>query len=110
MLWVVALSALHGCEKARGSETSNHILADISISVTNATSTERSIFLEAASREYSLGDVAGHETRLFSVPSGAGDPALGLRLRASRRTLPVVHSAPFHLNPGDRHIWVVNER
>jgi len=54
----------------------------MSISVTNNTPNERTIFLEAQATEYTLGVVRAYASQSFSVPSGLDHSRSSLELEA----------------------------
>lgn len=84
------------------------IVADVIIAVTNQTSQDKRIFLEAGVKEHPLGVVRGHSTRSFSVPSGAGDSTSDLRLQARQHPFAPVRSGVFRLSSGDRVAWLLD--
>ena len=88
--------------------TPSSIVADVIIRVSNQSSRDKGIFLEAGAKEHRLGIVRGHSSRSFSVPSGAGDSTSALRLEARERPYSPLRSGVFRLSPGDRVIWMLD--
>ena len=85
------------------------IVADVVILVTNQSSRDKGIFLEAGVNEHRLGIVRGHSSRSFSVPSDAGDSTGALRLEARERPFPTVRSGVFRLSSGERVVWMLDQ-
>ena len=111
-LFVVAVPT--GCAQENARDTahppSRRIVADVIVSVTNATSRLQRISLQVGATELSLGEVPGHSSRSFSVPTGAGDSTVLLQMaardgRSHNRTL----STGFHLVSGQRAVWNLDE-
>ena len=111
---LLLVAALTGCaeEKARDAAPPlpRRIVADVIVSVTNATSRLQRISLQVGATELSLGEVPGHSSRSFSVPTGAGDSTVLLQMaardgRSHNRTL----STGFHLVSGQRAVWNLDE-
>jgi hypothetical protein len=95
-------------EEPPAPRAARYIVADIIIAITNQTSRDKSIFLEAGSGEHRLGIVPGHSTRSFSVPRGAGDTTSDLRLEARELRTAAIRSGTFRLSSGDRVVWMLD--
>ena len=95
-------------EEAPVPQAARYIVADVLIAVTNQTSRDKRIFLEAGSNEHGLGIVHGHSSRSFSVPGGAGDSTSDLRLEARELRAAAIRSGTFRLSSGDRVVWMLD--
>ena len=95
-------------EEPPAPRAARYIVADMIIAITNQTSREKSIFLEAGSKVHRLGIVPGHATRTFSVPRGAGDTTNHLQLEAREQRTAGIRSGTFRLSSGDRVVWMLD--
>ena len=86
--------------------TSRSIRTDVVLTVENEESRPFLIFLRSDAWVDSLGQIRGHATRSFSVPSRASDSAVALRLEARDRRNPSIgRSHPLTLSSGHQVVW-----
>lgn len=96
-------------QAATSTVASRSIVADLIVSVTNATSRSQHIALAVGPSELALGDVEGHASRSFSVPSAGGDSTVLLFMTARARPADdPTRSAGFHLVFGQRAVWILS--
>ena len=85
---------------------SRSIRTDVVLTVENEEARPFVIYLRSDAWTDSLGQVQGHATRSFSVPSRAADSVSALRLEArERRDLSIVRSHPVTLRSGHQIVW-----
>ena len=111
---VLLVAALTSCARENAHDAApplpRRIVADVIVSVTNATSRLQRISLQVGAAELSLGEVPGHSSRSFAVPSGAGDSTMLLQMAArDGRSHNRILSTGFHLASGQRAVWSLDE-
>lgn len=97
-----------GCAADPRTEASppRSILTDVVLTVENEATRPFVIYLRADAWTDSLGQVPGHATRSFSIPSRAADFAAALRLEArERHSLSIGRSHPLTLVSGHQVVW-----
>src|SRR5258706_11627338 len=78
------VALLHGCDPAPPPDAGepHFVIADVIVSVANQSPRELQIYVGSRALEHSLGSVAGHSTRSFSLPSDLGQFAESLHFEA----------------------------
>jgi hypothetical protein len=107
-LLAATLALVTGCAADQRTEDvpPRSILTDVVLTVENEETRPFVIYLRSDASTDSLGQVPGHATRSFSVPSRAADFASALRLEArERRNLAIVRSHPLTLASGHQVVW-----
>ncbi len=79
------------------------------VQVQNASGKTRQVLLESDTQQRMLGDVPARASRSFSLPSGLGPEAAGLRFLARNRQ-DTLHSSSFHVMPGQMVIWSFDDK